>query len=67
MNLFFRLKASIICKFIYMSVIMKNMNSIYLFLKKPFMTQNLNIDPDYKWETSNKLILKIEHITFLMI
>ena len=46
---------------------MKNMNSIYLFLKKPFMTQNLNIDPDYKWETSNKLILKIEHITFLMI
>ena len=44
-----------------------NMNSIYLiFLKKLFMRQNLNIYPAYKWEISNKLILKIVHITFLM-
>ena len=42
------------------------MNSIYLFLKNFFMKQNLNIYPSYKWEISNKLILKIVQITFLM-
>ena len=33
-----------------------NMNSIYLFFKRLFIRQNLNIYPAYKWEISNKLI-----------
>ena len=49
------LKTSIIHKFKFMSVNVKNGNCI-----------NLSFKETYKWEISNKLILKIEHITFLM-